>query len=90
MKVACGTHGERAWSGEIVCDRCGRLFKSAKLAPKRCACGVQLLPAKETVAAFAELYEGKTPADEPLQAEFSARICCSDCFKLHYPRVRMA
>ena len=92
MKVDCGTHGNRAWKGEIVCAQCGRLFKSPALAPKRCVCGAQLLPlgnAAASTTTVSDLYKDKSPGDA-IKADFTARVCCSDCFKLHYPRVRQA
>lgn len=97
-QVDCEGHGKQPWGGEIMCSRCGRLFKNMKMAPKTCACGARLLPEVETKRLLPEagmreelcrIYEGKQPGDE-LEADFTARICCSDCFKVHYPRLRMA
>lgn len=92
MQLGCGSHGTAAWKGEIICSAsgCGRLFKSPALAPKKCACGAQLLPGEPAVmTAITEIYKGKQPGDA-IEADFTARCICSGCFKIHYPRMRQA
>lgn len=81
-EIECDTHGWVTWAGEVMCKRCGRLYRlpvdgvaQGELVeptdPPICDCGARLTPG----------------ADE---SEFSARPICGDCYERHKPRVFVA
>jgi len=65
--TACAQHGETEWEGHIACGACGNLYETR--AP----------------AQFDRLAPRKCQCDHRLLPQgkltFSAKICCSDCWK---------
>jgi hypothetical protein len=72
--VDCRSHGRKRWQGHIVCEACGRKFSThdpalPTHAPEVCGCGARLMPPSRGVA----------------KREFTARVCCADCFATPTP-----
>jgi len=82
-KTRCLRHGKTKWAGEIICEKCMRIYLRAENdtypdAPDsgNCACGVRLFPVHDA--------DGKVTKEY-----FSARIICTQCARMP-PELRAA
>ncbi len=73
MKLRCLRHGKKPWRGDIICEKCQRVYLRADenvfpTAPESgtCICGVRLFPVHDE--------DGKTTS-----AYFSGRAVCEHC-----------